>query len=869
MPHGRTLTWQPLLFRQVCLLAAVAGMLCVRYPLHGVVAWLALPGFSHTLSAPEPAARLSPRRGNTLALFLLCAVVGFVFAWVRTPKPLETLVVPAWVQEAAAPDEKDAPTTFSSGVPVSGTIRENTPQAGNRIRLLLSAVRPAHGAGEALPGLLVLSWRNPPPDLANAGPGQRLRATLQLRAIRGFANPGVWETESYWQDRNAYYRAWSRDDGSRGEKFAPYQLEGEAPTWWRTRVFLRNAVIAAITEPSGAAASENSAPGPKVSQSAAFIPALLFGDRSFCSRETLDLVAKSTLAHSLALSGMHLGYAAALGYFAAYLLSFLFPTLFLHLPRQKAGLLLAFPVCLAYLWLGGAPPSLVRAALMLLFWGILLWRYKPKVLLDGLIWAVAVILLVSPGALYDIRLQLSAVSVAGIALAMPLIDCLPRPGRGPASLLDKNSPLKRRLLRILFPLAGMAVISVAAQTAVLPLVVDAFPGTGAWFPLNLLWLPVLGIWVMPMAFAGLLGVILDLPSLASGFFFLAELPCSGLLFLLRQMDAIGILSAPVLPRPAWPAMAGYWLLLLLIPMALTARAVTSKLLGTLALGLTLLVAPSLWAAFAAREDMVALQLLDVGQGQSVLISWQGKRGSGRALIDGGGFVSDSFDVGRQVITPALTDNKLPRLDWLINTHPDADHLQGLLFPLAEFQLANVAFGPAEPAKRTQTMERRDAILEQRNITPAVIRAGDAISLAPGLVLEVLHPGEDAEKMSANNAALVLRLVANGKPLALICGDLESEGLRSLLKRQVPLEAEVLILPHHGSAGSHSPALYDAVKPKLALAACGYANQWRFPAATIRDSLKQRGIPLETTADRGQIAVTWKENAPMRTTFARK
>lgn len=805
----------------------MAGIFSWRFPPPGITAFvllccLFLPGLS----------RESVKR------FLFCCaffLAGLFLAAKTEIKPLLENDVPAWADSAARPKGKrDTDPSFSGGVLLTGTVRETTRLDGGRIRLLLESVT-AENEAAPLPGYLALTWRNPPPGVRNAGPGMEITANVRLRRIRSFTNPGTWDTETYWRDRGAFFSAWSQNDGSRGGKAPPVKVSGTASALWKTREALHARTLAALS--SGQTPETGT---PKLSQSAAVILALLFGDRSFCSRETLDLVAKATLAHSLALSGMHLGFAAAVGYFSAWLIGLAFPAFFLRLPRQKTGILLALPVCIVYLWLGGAPPSLLRAALMLLFWGALLWLNRPKVLMDGLIWAVAVILVISPSSIHDIRLQLSAISVAGIALATPLLAYL--------------AHLMRKAPRIVPVITGMAGISIAAQAAVLPIVLDAFPGTGVWFPLNLIWLPLLGMWVMPVSFAGLACSALGLISPASLLFTVAELPCKALFALLRWMDTAGILIAPVAPRPEWPAMAGYWLLLLLLP-AFFMRKNLRKNVALLAAALCLMAGPALHAHIKAQEELVRMTVIDVGQGQSILITWQGAE-RGRALIDGGGFATDSFDVGRQVVTPVLTGGAMARLDWIINSHPDADHLQGLLFPLSSFSVGHAVSAPYEPEQKTGVVERRDAVLQRRAIAPRTVRAGDTVTLAKHLTLEVLHPGEVPGK-SPNDNALVLRLTLNGNPLALICGDVEKKGLKELLDSRQPLKAGVLILPHHGSASSFSPELYDAVRPQLAVASCGYANTWHFPADKIKDALKERSIPLLTTADQGQIRITWK------------
>ncbi len=931
------LHWPPPLFRQICLLTMIAGMLGPRHPGPAITAALLIAALTF------PAAR------RCAAACLLC--LFFALGWglaLRSDASLpSTANEPAWATAAVSPYGAEripggAPDAlFSKGVPVAGRVREVDRLPGGRVRFLLDAVERNDGQFPPLPGGLVLTWQDPPPDLERVGPGQTLAASLRLREVRSFANPGLWETESYWRGRGVLYRAFAKgeapagsggsggsgktagvagqDGGKSGEKVPAYTIGGHASWLWSVREDLRRALLGALPRPDGV----HKGGAQKVAGAAAVIPALLLGDRSMCDPADLDLVAKATLAHSLALSGMHLGYVAILGYSAPALLGLLFSGLFLRLPRQKAGLVLAAPLCLMYLWLGGSPPSLVRAALMLFFWGFLLWKNRPKVLADGLIWAAAVILLYDPAALYDLRLQLSAVSVAGIALAAPLLDRLhrlarngplasgeeitagPGPGAAPgftqesvqefaqgtAAPLRRFADPRRALIRLAWAIPTVLGVSVAAQTAISPLLLDAFPCTGLWLPLNLLWLPVLGAIVMPLSFAGLFCTIPAFahvplfPFLAKIFFFLAELPCAALLALLRHMDAAGVLAAPVTLRPSWPAWAGFWLLLLLLLPLASRRAFSRRTACLAILGMALLVGPTVTQGLAGFDASVRLQLVDVGQGQAVLIGWQGIQGKeGRILVDGGGFASgatssgNSFDVGRQVITPLLTANHAPELAWVVNTHGDADHLQGLLFPLATFKVGAFARSAEEAeaeetagqSPRSATLERKKQILRHAGITPALWRAGDVIPLAPDLTLEVLHPKSGRGKSaSPNNAALVLRLVWQGKGLALICSDIEKPGLRRLLAAPRPdLAAKVLILPHHGSAGSLEPALYDAARPKLALASCGYGNQWRFPAPAVRNALAERGIPLETTADRGQISLTWRPGKEAAVTFAR-
>lgn len=922
-----------LFFPQVCLLAAVGGVLAVRYPGPGLM----LLGLVWLLDMPRSK---TPARTLLLALSFAGAAV---YAGVSVPSPPP---VPGWLEDVStvkqAPDGKRL---SPRAVRIRARVLDSTPLSDNRLRLILEQALPA----EPLPlpaehsnsvpeqaalfsapyqGRIVWTWRQP--DIAPL-PGQTLEATIRLSPVRGMNNPGLWEMDQYWRDHKVWFRAWS---GSRtkavilapGEAGLPPE-ESWSVTFARMRRDLRLAFLAALPKD---ALQAKPTQGISLSEGAAMLPALIFGDRSFFTSEQNDLVARSTLTHSLALSGLHLGYTVLIGVLLACGIGRCFPRLWLYISRPLAALLLALPLAGGYLWLGQAPLPLMRAACMLLFWTLLLILKRPKALLDGLFAAVASLLLLDPSSLFDLGLELSVLSVAVLALVLPLISAftqrlLPEqpekkrgapssgfsvpaqnalsPGKSAYPTSDwtfrglaapRNWPYRlwfRSFLRWGFSLLGL---SFCIQVALLPLVLRTFGSTGLWFPLNLVWLPVLGALVMPPAFLGLLfsGLGLELPALIA--LHVAALPCDGLMLLLHTLDEAGLLLAPLMPRPHWLSSAGFWLLCLTLPMAFH-KSPRETRLGTALFalaGLVMLLLPPALAFQASLQPGVRLRLLDVGQGQAVLLEWSGLSeagaaslpSSGRALIDGGGFVGDGFDVGKSILAPILTDNALPRLDVIVNSHPDTDHLAGLVYILEHFSVGRYLGNGDRP---TPALEKREqAALRQNGLTRGVLKAGDKLTLGPGLCLDVLWPDESSRREprppgeeKGNNASLVLRLVWRETGLALLCGDAEAPALQALIakeqrpshdppsgttgqtslppRRSGPVAAQVLVLPHHGSSSSLTPALYEAVQAKLALASCGYANKWGFPSVEVKKALQALGIPLLDTAENGQIQVLWR------------
>jgi competence protein ComEC len=567
--------------------------------------------------------------------------------------------------------------------------------------------------------------------------------------------------------------------------------------------------------------------------------ALLMGDRSLLSFDLLDLVRRASLAHSLALSGLHLGFMVSLGWMLAWLSGRIKPHMYARLPRQRLAIFLAVPLVALYLWLGQWRLSLLRAALMFFFWGLLLLRGRNKVLLDGLFFAVTVLVLTSPLAVFDLGLQFSVVAVAGIILLWPLLA----------------NPVQRLSRGGFWPTVAAApflvlLVSVVANAALLPLMAHSFGILSPHLYLNVLWLPALGWAVLPLGLLGLGLCALPGGEAAGGpMLFAAAQILELLVHVLEGLDARGLMPVLLTLRPLWPQMLGYWLLLgLAAAWWRRPDRVSWTLVG---LALALLVAPSFMREAHVARNRVGMQVMDVGQGQAVCLSLPGGR---RILVDGGGSWNREFDIGRFVLTPALTRNRPPALDRVVLSHPDFDHMRGLYYILDRFSVQEFVFNGVWPSGWDGRRLRQS--LRDGGVPSDVLKSGDRLNLGGGLALEVLHSGEGRVWDKVNNSSLALRLTYRGRGLALIPGDLEVEGLRSLLRKGAELNAQVLVVPHHGSRTSFCPALYREVDPRVAVVSCKSLSYFGFPHEEVVDELNRRGVPVLTTAREGQIRVDW-------------
>jgi len=780
------LPWQP------CLLAYAVGILSLGYGL------AALCALGLLLVFPRPA-RGRPRTGSLCLAFLLGLGAG---AWAMPPLPGET------------------PPCILAGklLTATGRVASVDPRPGQRLTVVLDAVTLTGADGQAspLPGQLAATIDYP---AFRPIAGDTLAVTGRVRPTSGFANPGTTDFSFFRRLENIFFRTYAR--GDRGQIIRVATSDNTLDLW---RESLRQQMVAALTPPEGAE-------GP-ARAGRAMVVALAFGELSGFSTEDLDLIRRASLSHTLALSGMNISYVAAAGFALAWLLGKIRPTLFLGLPRPYLALLLTAPLVVGYCWLGGYSPSLYRAAFMFCCCGLMLFFGRHAPLFDGLFLALAIMLTTMPLSVFDARLQLSALAVAGLGLFW-----------SPFAALSTRISLPRPLRWLVLGGLGILWTSLSAEAAVMPVICRIF-GEWNFNPwLNAPWLPLLGLVVTPLALLGLAFLPIPLLSgIGTALLLLAAWSCEGLMRVLAFLDAHHLLLSQAVVRPAWPEILGCFGLLAALAITLAGK---PRPLAAMGLSLALLLGPTFWRSLADQRQQVQLTVLDVGQGQSVAVSLPGGR---RLLVDAGGLFGN-FDVGRSVVGAFLTDNQPPRLDMAFASHPHADHIKGFVSLLDRFAIG--AFfdngGTPEGALAGPIAKA----LATRCIPHTALAAGDQLDLGGGCVLWVLHP-DSPEALDTNNGSLILRLTWNGRGIALFPGDAERVVLRRLVRQNIDLTADVLVLPHHGSSTSLVKRFYAAVAPKVAIASAG--DRGLYPSPKVAASLQRLSCPVYATNHNGAVTV---------------
>lgn len=833
-------------------------------------------------------------RAARTALAALCLLGGFLTGcWQLYDSPWHAVLPssgqanqpPQWLHDSAQPPR------------VCGIVRDMQGLPDNRLRLLLSDVRPAYtdsrdgltSASDAaaippdaanstirpLPGKLAWTWEAPTAAIALSPPlpGQTVCLTRRPMPAQGFANEGQTDWGLWLAAQGVRWRMWTL--GNQGQP----RISGQPTLSARWRESLRQDFVHALFPAQEAAQSHTDKPDEIIaagasappshtqlaqdkltqhtlSQGKAILLALLFGDRQYLNQQTLNNFASATLVHSLALSGQHLTVAGLVGLLCVLAAARVRPGIYLRRPRAVWALLATLPPALAYLWLGDAPASLLRAAVMLLLLAVYFLRGRPHTTLDVLCAALLCISVVSPLSMLDTGLQLSVLCVAVIGMSLPWLRVL-APEPDPAAQIRRSGGFGRRvnqrLRRGTWALTRIFLVSLGIQIALLPLNMLLFNNMGHWFWLNVLWLPVADMLVLPATVLGLVLSAMGLDLAARAVLDMAALPCQWLTDCLAWLAGANLLQPPALLRPHWTALPAF--AALLGALALKAgRADLPRAAQRLLMAgaLLLCVGPALRTA-ERLSDQIRLDVLDVGQSQALLLRLPGHV---RLLLDGGGSASPRFDPGQALVAPALAYNDAPRLAAILNTHPDLDHMGGLLHILRVFRVDHLldngregkgSWGEQWLAARTAHNSR------------ALVR-GDVLILGKpslGLRLEVLHPPiNEWNTWQGNDASVVARLTQHGRGLALFLGDAERPVLRRLLDNGDDLRAEVVVAPHHGSATGFLPEFYAAVQPGVVVASCGFENRYGYPSQPLRQWCAAANAPLHYTGRDGAVRIIW-------------
>ena len=531
---------------------------------------------------------------------------------------------------------------------------------------------------------------------------------------------------------------------------------------------------------------------------ASLIRALVVGDRQDIGEEQWEVLRRTGTGHLVAISGLHV---ALLSGMVFWLIARLWGRLGLRIPAPVAAAAGALLAAVAYAALAGFAVPTQRALVMLsvVLGAVMLHRaIRPG---HSLSLALIAVLALDPLAVQSPGFWLSFLAVAAILVTLSG---------------GKREPFWRKWPRL--------QIGIAA--ALFPMSLYWFDQASLVAPVvNLLAVPVVGFLVVPLSLMGA-----------------ALLPVWGVGVYPLQL-ALWILDG-VWQELSWVSVwpwaqlelandaVGLLLALLGVGIGLAPRGVIPRWLA-----LPLLLPMLLGVRLAPPEGGVDLTVLDVGQGLAVVV-----RTHEHVLVydTGPGFRS-GFNTGAAVVAPYLRSWGIHRLDALVVSHGDTDHSGGTRSVVELLRPERIWLGEDLPG-----------------VAGDFCRKGQTWTW-DGVRFRFLGPGKQRRR-SGNNASCVLRVEAGGRVI-LLPGDIEASMERGLLKASEPLKADLILVPHHGSASSSTPGFVAAVAPEWAIYSAGYRNRFGFPKTKVFERWRNAGARAWITGEGG--AGRWRIHADGR------
>jgi len=566
--------------------------------------------------------------------------------------------------------------------------------------------------------------------------------------------------------------------------------------------------------------------------SAAIVTAVLIGDRTGLPDDIRLRLQDAGTYHVIAISGGNIAILAGL----------IFGVLLLCgvSGRPAAGITLLLLVAYAQVVSAGA--SVWRATLMaILYLGARLLDHRSPPW-HALAAAAAIVICARP---LDVR-------DAGFILTFGATAALLEAARRVAPVLNGMERPNRRVVGWL--LASLAA-SLAAEIALLPVSAWTFSRvTSAGLVLNLVAVPLMalvqigGIVVSCMA-----GV--EIVARPAGW--IAYAGAAALVGSARLVDVAPWLTARV-PPPSLVIVATYYAGLAVALCAssggrrgarlLRASGITTVLVSSIAI---VTGQPAGWLNDAAAPGGLRVTMFDVGQGDATLVELPDRS---RLLVDAGGtpFGASTFDVGSRVLAPALWARGLRRIDTLLITHGDPDHIGGASSVIDAFAPKALWEGvPVAPHRPLQEVLRK---AQTAGVDVERRQAGDGWHAGTARV-RVLHPPlPDWERRRVRNDDSVVLEIVHGDVAVLLLGDVGAEVERSILSHLTPASHRILKVGHHGSRTSTSQELLDHWRPQIALISCGRGNSFGHPAPEVLRRLESIGARIYRTDLDGQVTI---------------
>ena len=536
---------------------------------------------------------------------------------------------------------------------------------------------------------------------------------------------------------------------------------------------------------------------------------ILIGERDNIQEDIIESFKTSNLSHILAVSGAHTSY-IILG--ITYMIS-------KSKTPKKIGYIITIIALLLFIIITGATYSVIRACIMAIIVIGAKLCYRKENFVTSICTSLLIILIQNPFAINDIGLKLSFMGTIGIII------------------FNKNITNLFIKLKIKEKIAKILSITFSAQLMIIPITILNFNTISlTFFISNLLASPLLGIIIILGFISIFISFILE-P--ISKILFLVLNIFLELLILISRLTGKIPGSSILVKTPNIIFAIIYYILILfsnyffLIKKNPTRR-FHKKLIKIITIKniekvvktivIVLLIILLFTSLIRIINPKLKIYFMDVGQGDSTLIVTPKNK---KILIDGG-------EGKNNILLPYLLDRRINKIDYVMISHFDSDHCNGLIEVIEKINVKNIIV--SRQSEESEEYKNILNIIKQKNIKVRIVKEKDKIFIEKDLYMEILNPAEKLEFQDLNNNSIVAKLIYINFSM-LFTGDIEKVEENLADKYKNNLKSTVLKVSHHGSKTSSSEEFLKYVKPRIALIGVGKDNKFGHPNQTTIEKLE--------------------------------
>ena len=516
------------------------------------------------------------------------------------------------------------------------------------------------------------------------------------------------------------------------------------------------------------------------------LKAILIGETNDINNQIKEDFSKSSLSHMLAISGTHIGYIVLL------------ITTIIKKYKNKQRVVIII-ILIIYMDMIGFTPSVMRACIMNITYFISKLLKRKNDGINSMALSLLLILLSNPFNIFDIGLLLSYGGTIGIIFFYDKIQ----------KFLKKRIKIENKFTSYII---NSVAVSTAAQITIFPIILSIFGSISFnFFIFNILAGPVLCV----VIFSGIIFVILPFK-----INFIVKIFID-ILISITNLSNILPLSKKYISIPSI-----FSIILMYIGIIKLKTKYVAKIV------ILILIIETL----STTTNEMKIYFVDVGQGDCTII----KTVKGKTmLIDGGGSDNNEYDVGKNVVLPYLLNRKISKIDYMIISHFDSDHIGGLFAVLENLKVDTIIIGKQD-REYDNCMEFLK-LAKSKKVKVISVEAGDVIKIDKYSYFQILWP--DSQNMilenGINNNSILAKLVY-GEFSMLFTGDIEELAEKEILEKYKNtdiLNCNILKVAHHGSKSSSIQVILDKIKPQVAVIGVGADNKYGHPNKDVISRLE--------------------------------